>query len=81
MLLEALVEQVAQRRDTEAEHVGDDVRLHELRRVSGQDYRNVHSCGPGPIHRDVERDAGTRGVLGPGGGDDQKAWHSNQYAQ
>ncbi len=81
VLLEALVDQVAKRWYPEAEHVRDDVGLHELRGISGQDDRNLHSGGPCTVDRNVERDAGARGILRSRGRDDEESWHSHQYGQ
>ncbi len=81
VLLETLVEQIAQRWDAEAQHVGDDVRFDKLSRVARKHDSDIHSSGPGSVDRDVERNAGARGVLRSCGGDDEKARHSHQYGQ
>ena len=81
VLLEALVEQIAQRWDAEAQHVGDHVGFDKLSRVASKHDGDVHSSGPGSVDRDMEWNAGARGVLRSGGGDDEKARHSHQYGQ
>jgi len=76
----ALVEELAERRDAEAENVGDDVGLEQLGRIAGEGDRALSACRRGAVAGDVKGDAGTRRVLGSCSGNYQQVGHRCQYA-
>jgi hypothetical protein len=77
----ALVQQLAERRNAKAENILDDVGFEKLGGIAGECHGALGARGCGAVARDVERDARAGRVLGPGSGNDQKFWHGAQYAE
>ena len=57
VLGDALVEELAERRQAQAEDVGDDVRLEQLRGIAGEGHPAFGAGRRSAVAGDVERDA------------------------